>query len=36
MLLGRFGNRLHFRCRNCGLGWSAEAEEDEDEEEEEE
>lgn len=22
MLLGALGNRRHFRCRDCGAGWS--------------
>lgn len=22
VLLGRFGHRLHFRCRHCGWQWS--------------
>jgi hypothetical protein len=22
VLLGKLGDRKHYRCRNCGMGWS--------------
>ena len=28
-LIGPLGNRVHFRCRQCGWDWSEEVEDDE-------
>lgn len=36
MLLGQLGNRVHTRCRDCGMHWNHKAEEEDEEDEEEE